>query len=148
MGLTYNQCKQLGIEHLYPTRGNSGIPTIMRPAVSEAPKDGMNKLERAFWQRAREAYGDDVYREPFKLQLAGRTWYTVDFLISCDGCRYDCYEVKGFMRDDAAVKLKVAAKLYPCLNFNLVTREKRAWLCRQVARNGISREVWTPDWLR
>lgn len=123
-------------------------PAVVPPAVSKATDDGMNKTERSFWMRAREAYGDDVYREPFKLRLAGRTWYTIDFLISTEGCRYDCYEIKGFMRDDAAVKLKVAAEQYPCFSFTLVTREKQIWLCRNVTSRGISREVWTPDWLR
>jgi hypothetical protein len=145
MGFTYQQCKALGLEHLYPTESKP-LPEAPRPP-SKVIDDGMNKLERAFWERAREAFRDDVYREPFKLRLAGRTWYTIDFLIIDEGSP-DCYEVKGFMRDDAAVKLKVAAEMYPCFSYLLVTREKRIWQCRRVTRNGIGLQVWTPDWLR
>lgn len=144
MGLTYSQAKSLGIEHLWPTE-STPLPEAPRPK-SKAPDDGMNKLERAFWERAREAYGDTVYREPFKLRLAGKTWYTIDFLIVQTGLT--CYEIKGFMRDDAAVKLKVAAELYPCFGFVLVTRERQRWQCRVVTSRSISREVYTPEWLR
>lgn len=146
MGLSYEDAVRCGIAHLWPTPSKVQLPAAA-PPPSKAPVDGMNKLEKSFYDRAREAFGEDVYREPFKLRLAGRTWYTIDFLISCEGCRYDCYEIKGFMRDDAAVKLKVAADLYPCLNFSLVTRDKRIWLVRRVTARGISREVFTPDWL-
>jgi len=45
-------------------------------------------------------------------------------------CR--AYEVKGFMRDDAAVKLKVAASLYPWIKFHLVTRKKGEWIIQEV----------------
>ncbi len=148
MGMTYDEARRCGLAHLWPTGGKSAIPAIVPPAVSAAPKDGMNKLERAFWQRAREAFPDSIYREPFKLRLAGRCWYTIDFLIA-GHYFHDCYEIKGFMRDDAAVKLKVAAGMYPCFRWTLVTRgNKGAWHCQEVDRNGISLNSYTPDWLR
>ncbi len=37
------------------------------------------------------------------------------------------HEVKGFMRDDAAVKLKVAAKMHPWWTFRLVKKSKKGW---------------------
>lgn len=112
------------------------------------PGDGMNKLERAFHGKAVAAFGvGNVYFEPFKLRLAGRTWYTLDFLID-DGYPMFLYEIKGFMRDDAAIKLKVAADTYPCFTFVLVTRPKGVWVCREVTRTGISRQTFCPEWLR
>jgi|GEM_PF-6073082 Uncharacterized conserved protein len=136
--LNLEQAKALGIAHLWP----KGIP-MKTPAP---PSDGMNKLERAFWERAREEFGDNVYREPFKLRLAGRTYYTPDFLVA-DAGLYDVYEIKGFMRDDASCKLKVAAETFPCFQFILVTRIKRRWECRLVTNRGISPHPHTPEWL-
>lgn len=155
MGLTYNQAKLLGLEHLWPT-GGKVLP--VEPAEKiRIPKliDGMNKLERAFWERfERHDAGQNLlrtYREPFTLRLAGRTTYKPDFvstLTTLHGSTTTCWEVKGFMRDDAAVKIKVAAELYPWMHFVLVTRVKQKWECRYVASRGIARETWTPDWLR
>ena len=72
-----------------------------------------------------------------RLRLAGRTWYTPDFLavqhISANEHMPPLFifvEIKGFMRDDAAVKLKVAAETYPCFQWLLVRRAGRARLGR------------------
>ena len=151
MGLTYQQAKDLGLAHLWPTESKA-LP-IVRPSVSKAPDDGMNKLERAFHERLKAADQGDVYREGITLRLAGRTRYTPDFvsialLLGLPPITLTCWEVKGFMRDDAAVKIKVAAQMFPLFSFVLVTREKRVWQCRYVTSRGISRETWCPDWLR
>lgn len=145
IGLTYNQAKQLGLAHLWPSESKG--PPIMPPAKSQAPDDGMNKLERDFYERARSVWGDSVYREPVKLRLAGRTWYTPDFLVVHSNNALVVYEVKGFMRDDAAVKLKVAAAMYPFLHIFLVTRRKRRWECRHVTTKGISSALHYESWL-
>ena len=150
MGLTYSEAKRCGLEYLWPTESKP-LPDVP-PPPSMAPKDGMNKLERAFWERLRDAYGYRASREPITLKLAGRTRYTPDFMsyMGLKKGEYACtfWEVKGFMRDDAAVKLKVAASMYLVFDFVLVTRVKRKWECRDVSHAGISREVWTPDWLK
>ncbi len=51
--------------------------------------------------------------QPEKLRLADNTFYTPDFrVIEMDGrVRFD--EVKGFWREDARVKIKVAAEFHP-----------------------------------
>ena len=151
MGMTWAEAKRCGIEHLWPTESKP-LPVAPAPP-SKAPDDGMNKLERAFWERLQEAEGQH-YREGLAFRLAGRTRYTPDFVTmvihaaDSRGLVVTCWEVKGFMRDDAAVKLKVAADMYTAFRMVLVTRERRAWQCRFVTHAGISREVWTPDWLR
>lgn len=155
MGLTYSQAKALGLEHLWPTGGN--MPPVVPAERIKVPKlvDGMNKLERAFWERLRgRDEGKDIlrtYREPLSLRLAGRTTYKPDFvsvITDLERSNVVCWEIKGFMRDDAAVKIKVAAELYPWMNFVLVTRTKQKWECRHVTSCGIARETWTPEWLR
>jgi hypothetical protein len=151
MGLTYEEAQRCGIAHLWPD-ASKRPRAVEQPAVSNAPDDGMNKLERAFWERLQQAEGQH-YREGLTFRLAGRTRYTPDFatmvLHATDhrGLVITCWEVKGFMRDDAAVKLKVVADLFPAIRFVLVTRERRRWQCRFVTHTGIRKDYWTPDWL-
>lgn len=58
--------------------------------------------------------------EPVKLRLARRTFYTPDFLVRHKDGSLELVEVKGFWRDDARVKLKVAAEQYPMFRFRAV----------------------------
>lgn len=65
--------------------------------------------------------------QAIRFKLADNTRYTPDFT----GVRLGqlvAYEVKGFMRDDAAVKLKVVARQFTEWHFVLVTREKGQWV--------------------
>lgn len=51
--------------------------------------------------------------EAAKLRLADNTFYSPDFLVlKADGA-LECHEVKGHWEDDARVKIKVAASIYP-----------------------------------
>jgi hypothetical protein len=150
VGLTYGQAKALGLAHLWPKPSERPRPPTI-PTPTKAPDDGMNKLEREFWNRARAADPwevMDVWREPFAFRLAGRTSYRPDFLLRVDSTGpLQIWETKGFMRDDAAVKIKVAAEMYGCFEFVLATKQRRRWDCRAVTRTGISRDVWCPTWL-
>ncbi|GER16706.1 hypothetical protein VCH24_17130 [Variovorax boronicumulans] len=51
--------------------------------------------------------------EGLKLRLADNTFYTPDFAVMQATGLMECHEVKGFWTDDARVKIKVAAELYP-----------------------------------
>lgn len=51
--------------------------------------------------------------EGVKLRLADNTFYTPDFAVMLDNGQMEMHEVKGFWHDDARVKIKVAAELYP-----------------------------------
>ncbi len=51
--------------------------------------------------------------EGLKLRLADNTFYTPDFAVMASDGAMECHEVKGFWTDDARVKIKVAADLYP-----------------------------------
>ncbi len=134
MRLNDDQAKALGLGHLIPPRPKSA-----------ASPDGMNKTERAYSEYLQwlvEA-GQilEWHREPFNLRLAGRTFYKPDFLIVGRGRWLILDEIKGFMRDDAAVKLKVAAEKYGNIfAFRLVTRAKggKGWDIRHVGRAGIA----------
>ncbi len=91
-------------------------------------KGRQNKTEAAFadeltlWIRAGTI---QWWRfEAVKLRLANNTFYTPDFMVTQNDGSVTFYEVKGFWRDDARVKFKVASNLYPCFRFVAVTRAK------------------------
>jgi hypothetical protein len=163
MGLTYDQAKSLGLEEYHPaasggkSRGRELLdaldPGPRRPA---ATGDGMNKTETAFWHLLSAMPHDAirrVSREPLTFRLAGRTRYTPDFgvwLWAPNGAWHvTMIEVKGYMRDDAAVKLKVAAEMYPEFAWLLVVRDGRhSWLAREVtAHGGIGRDPIHVPWI-
>ena len=78
----------------------------------------MNKTEARYAQ-----YLDTMVRlgqvrshlyEGIKLRLADKkTFYTPDFFVVRPDMTIECHEVKGFWRDDARIKIKVAATLFP-----------------------------------
>lgn len=51
--------------------------------------------------------------EGIKLRLADNTFYTPDFAVMLASGQMELHEVKGFMQEDANVKVKVAAEMYP-----------------------------------
>lgn len=76
-----------------------------------------NKTERAYedYLGARQRVGDVLWFrfEGVKLRLADNTFYTPDFAVMLASGQMEMHEVKGFWADDARVKIKVAAELYP-----------------------------------
>jgi len=77
----------------------------------------MNKLEGMYSAHLNERLmaGEILWFkfEGLKLRLADLTFLTVDFFVMDKSGQLSAHEVKGFMQDDAHVKLKVAAELYP-----------------------------------
>lgn len=60
--------------------------------------------------------------EAVKLRLAKLTFYTPDFLVITANGEVEFHEAKGFWEDDARVKIKVAAEMYPFFRFIAVTK--------------------------
>ncbi len=98
----------------------------------------MNRLESLYAQQleARKRSGEIAWYsyEAVKLRLAVKTFLTVDFFVMLAGGELEAHEVKGFLEDDAAVKLKVAAAMYP-FRFFLCRRPNKAtgWVIQEVA---------------
>ena len=73
--------------------------------------------------------------EAIKFRLAPKTFLMTDFLVMKADGLLECHEVKGHMEDDAAVKLKVAADIYP-FRFLLITvrpkREGGGWVTKEI----------------
>jgi hypothetical protein len=107
--------------------------SVATPRLRQRQGDGLNKTERAFkaWLESRFV---TVLCQSITLRLANGVRYTPDFVTVDSESRFlTAYEVKGFMRDDAAVKLKVAASVFSWIRFNLVTRAGGAWQVEEVA---------------
>lgn len=64
--------------------------------------------------------------EAVKLRLADATFYSPDFTVMLTSGALEQHEVKGFWQDDARVKIKVAASLFP-FQFFAVTKKRGAW---------------------
>lgn len=162
MGLTYSQAKSLGIGHLHPSAtvdrsAQQELIDRFAPAPpSRAPDDGLNKTERAFRDdvlepaKSRYVIGQ-WWREPVKLRLAGRTWYTPDYLVASAVSTLQLFtfiEIKGWLREDAAIKVKVAAEMYPYFRWLLVYREGRhGWRVHHVTDRGISINPISVPWI-
>jgi hypothetical protein len=105
-------------------------------ALGRLPVGTMNKTEARYdahlWTRFQA--GEILWHkfEAIKLRLADNTFYTCDFAVLAKDCALEMHEVKGFWQDDARVKIKVAASLYP---FRFIAVKPRA------AKNGGGYEV-------
>jgi hypothetical protein len=92
----------------------------------------MNKTEAAYADAltARKLAGEihDFRFEAIKLRLAEKTFLTMDFLIVGNDGEIALEDVKGagFYEDDARVKVKVAAQMYPWLTFRWIHMKKGA----------------------
>lgn len=91
---------------------------------------GMNKLEAAYGEHLerRRAAGEiaEWRYESTKLRLADGAWYTPDFRVVLPNGEVEFHETKGFMREAARVRLRVAAELHP-FRFLLVKRAGGGW---------------------
>lgn len=100
-------------------------PAGGRLALGRLKTGEMNKTEQDYaahladLQRALEVTWFKF--EGLKLRLADNTFYSPDFVVMTGSYALECHEVKGFWTDDARVKIKVAAALFP-FRFIAVTR--------------------------
>lgn len=121
-----NAGKPIGIARAEQVRAVEVQPKRLRQAAVK-----LNKTEAAFALWLREHKPDaQVHEQGLTLRLAAGCRYTVDFVAvefapAGAGRIVTAYEVKGgLFRDDAVVKLKVAASLYRWINFVLVSKRR------------------------
>jgi hypothetical protein len=86
-------------------------------ALGRLKVGAMNKTEAAYDRGLKDALSLGTihwYRfEGLKLRLADNTFYTPDLAVMAADGVIECHEVKGFWRDDARAKIKIAAEQYP-----------------------------------
>ena len=77
----------------------------------------MNKTEQMYASHleALKAAGEVIWYkfEGMKFRLADNTFFTPDYVVMRSNGALEAHEVKGFWQDDARVKIKVAADMYP-----------------------------------
>ena len=124
--------------------GKTKAAAPMSNAIRQQHGPALNKLEDDFHRHLTSTFkplGDTILVQPVALLLGNGVRYTPDFLRVANfvaGSRsvtLDAYEVKGpRFWDDARVKIKVAASLYPWIRFVLVTRKGRTapWVFTEV----------------
>ena len=95
-----------------------------------------NKTEAAFaetlYVRAKDGEIQWFAFEPMRLRLAKGAMYTPDFGVLENDGSFTFYEVKGFWREAAKVRIKVARGLYPFFRFVVVRKGKGGWEYEEV----------------
>jgi len=72
------------------------------------------EVKMAAFLEAKKQAGEvlDYWFERYTFKLADDTRYTPDFAVMLANSELEFWEVKGFWRDDAKVKIKVAAAMF------------------------------------
>lgn len=114
---------------LAPAGKSKGGGKAAMQALGRLTKGEMNKTEQAYadhlelLRRAGEILWFKF--EPMKLQLAEKTTYSPDFLVQVASGHLELHEVKGFWEDDARVKIKVAAEMFPIFKFIAIKKGEK-----------------------
>jgi hypothetical protein len=119
-----------------PSAVTTPVPKLtLRPrasvmAVGRTGRGAMNKTEARYASEVldvRKGLGEvaDYWYESVKLRLADGSWFTVDFFVMLADGRLEAHEVKGFWREAARVRIKVAAECYPFLFFSASRRKAK-----------------------
>lgn len=120
-------------------RGKAQQKTAALPNVSEnqmvvlakltpsTDEQKLNKTERAYLDYLRALKPLWLGIQCLTIKLGDDTRYTPDFIVIDHQGVIHAREVKGFWRDDARVKIKVAARMYPWLRFTAAQKTKEGW---------------------
>ena len=113
-------------------------PKIVGTARAASPQGRtMNKWEEAYQERLKiKLRAGEIQHfsyEALKFRLAEKKcWYTPDFIVlNADNC-LEVHEVKGHWEDDARVKIKVAASLFPYMIFYAITKNNGVWTYERI----------------
>lgn len=143
------------INDVFPKQTYQPQSILMRAVLEPLIAKSVQRHESGKMNKTEEAYAAELqclvlakqvrsWRfESVKLRLADRTWLTPDFeVIMADGT-IEFHEVKAMtkmgktlIRDDAAVKIKVAAEEYKEFAFKLCAKGKSGWSIKVVGKLG------------
>lgn len=115
------------------------LKLLAMPGVTEKPTPGtMNKWEEQhagmLWIRVMAQDVSGYHFERFRFKIGKKCLYIPDFVLLENDGSFSVDEVKGFRRDDAMVKIKVAALMYPQITFRLWEQKRGAWKMTEVER--------------
>lgn len=113
--------------------GQAKPAPIVKPMLRQSAAPKLNKTEAAWGDYLRAYFpGSIVHAQEITLRIANGCRYTPDFSVIHKDAPPTFFEVKGHMRDDAAVKIKVAAAQFPAWAFWLVWRKAGQWQQQRV----------------
>ena len=92
----------------------------------------LNKTETRWLSELQGMECDWIGVQNVTLKLGDNCRYTPDFVSLRKGV-LTVWEVKGFWRDDARVKIKVAARQFAWLKFVAVSYKKGAWQIEEIS---------------
>lgn len=111
------------------TGGKVGLRALGRMKAGK-----MNKTEAAYAQKLEvlKQTGKVLWYafDQINLRIAEKCFYKVDFFVMTDKGELEAHEVKGKWEDDALVKIKVAAAIFP-FRFIAVRLVKGSWETRE-----------------
>lgn len=103
-----------------------------RPSIS-TDEARLNKTEKAFLEYLRHtAQVKCLHIMAITLKLAFDCRLTPDFSYYSEGGQLTFIDVKGWQREDALIKMKVAARTFPEWRFVIVKRIKREWKFEEI----------------
>jgi len=113
----------------------------LRPRHVAGEMNGMEKRYAAHLE-ARRMCGEIIgwKFEAIKLKLARATFFNPDFLVIALNYRLELHETKGHMEDDAAVKTKLVAEMFPEFRIVIVRydRKTKHWSFRDSANRIVN----------
>lgn len=121
-----------------PNLADTNAPPFALPAdAKKAGRFALGRLKTGEMNKTEAAYANHLNGlkfeglilwftfEGIKLRLADNTFYTCDFAVMTRDLSLELHEVKGYWQDDARVKIKVAASLYPFRFIAVTPRAKK-----------------------
>lgn len=128
------------IGHVDTMAKRDELARSLRPRHEAGEMNGIEKAYAAHLE-ARRVCGEikDWKFEAIKLKLARATFLTLDFLVTKPDDRLELHDTKGHMEDDAAVKIKVAAEMFPMFRIVVVKRigKPKRWSFRDSANREV-----------
>lgn len=116
-----------------------GQPKEPKPRLRQKAGPKLNKTEQRFEIYLRQVFKTEpILAQSITLEIANGCRYTPDFVViqpreTPDAYVFRAYEVKGpHMWDDSIVKLKVAARSYPWIQFNICSRSGFGWRIERI----------------
>lgn len=133
MNWTEDQVREAENRMRTPKKEGVNTPKVNNPGTRKS-KLNRWECEYALELEARKHAGEIAWYgfEAIKLRLTGSTFYTPDFAVLTQRMDFSgawiekmqFVEIKGFLRDDANVKFKVAAELFPFAEFLMYRKQK------------------------
>jgi len=110
--------------HAFLARRCPDKKTVAKESRVSTDEEKLNKLERAYLAYLRALGFEWIGIQNITLKLAHDCRLTVDFVSLDANGVLGFTDVKGFQREDALIKMKIAARMFPFWVFQIAKRDK------------------------